>query len=295
MTPRSAAALAALAAVSLYAHDHEHSEKFMPHLEPVLPQPTFEVSLDLCSRQLTYGLADNRDPILTADGVVAWGDFSLEVTAIADTTGWGERHGGYGDRAGNYQEFAFGPGCTRLLAPEECSLLPTVLELGARYVYEYHPAVNRHKGEANPDTQFVYLTAALPKLWLAPALSAEFDIDNESGAIYLGAEVSHTFALVSAAGDRATAPLALSLGAGVGFGNPKRNTYDAALDAYGFKDVWVSAALEWQIMDNVVLSPYIAVYEQLQGRLREAARTAVEGEQHASTQAIGGLRCSAGF
>lgn len=295
MKRRSAAAFAAFATVSLYAHDHEHSEKFMPHLEPVLPQPTFEVSLDFCSRQLTYGLVDNRDPILTADGVAAWGDFSLEVTAIADTTDWGERHGGYGDRTGKYQEFAFGPGYTHLLKPEEVSLLPTPLELGVRYVYEYHAAVNKGQGESNPDTQFVYLTAALPELWLAPALSAEVDIDNESGAVYLGAEVGHTFALVSAAGDRATDPLSLSVGAGVGFGNPERNTYDAEFDAYAFKDVWVSAAFDWQITDTIVLSPYVAVYEHLHQRLREAARGTIDGETHTSTQLIGGLRCSASF
>ena len=295
MKRHSAAAFAALATVSLYAHDHEHSEKFMPHLEPVLPPPTFEVSLDYCSRQLTYGLVDNRDPILTADGVAAWGDFSLEVTAIADTTDWGERHGGYGDRTGKYQEFAFGPGYTHLLTPEEASLLPTPLELGARYVYEYHPAVNTSKGESNPDTQFVYLTAALPGLWLAPALSAEFDIDNESGAIYLGAEVGHTFALVSAAGGRATDPLSLSLGAGVGFGNPRRNEYDAGFDAYAFKDVWVSAALEWHLNERITLTPYVALYEQLHRRLREAARACIDGETHTSTQVVGGLRLAAYF
>lgn len=295
-TPRLAAAgVAALACVSLFAHDHEHSEKFMPHLELGLPDPVFDVALDLCSRQLTYGLVDNRDPIMTAEGAVAWGDFSLETTVIFDTTDWGRRHGGYGDRQGEYQEFAFGPGVTHSFAPEDHAFLPTPLELGARYVYEYHPPVNKQNGESNPHTQFVYLTAGLPDLWLAPALSAEFDIDNESGAVYLGAEVGHSFALVSAAGGRQTDPLSLSVGAGVGFGNPKRNKYDADFDAYAFKDVWVSAALDWQITDNVVLSPYVAVYEQLHRRLREAARGYIDGENHESPQVVGGLCLAASF
>jgi hypothetical protein len=253
------------------------------------------VALDLCSRQLTYGLVDSRDPILTAEGVAAWGDFSLETTVIFDTTDWGQRHGGYGDRAGTYQEAAFGPGLTHLFAPEDHALLPTALELGARYVYEYHPPVNKHNGESNPHTQFLYLTAGLPDLWLAPALSAEVDIDNASGALYLGAEIGHTFALVRAAGGRQTDPLSLSVGAGIGFGNPKRNSADAAFDAYAFKDIWASAALEWQLTDQLVLSPYVAAYEQLHRRLREAAREAVEGETHASTQLIGGLRLAASF
>jgi len=257
--------------------------------------PSFEVAADLCSRHLTYGLVDNRDPVVTAEAALEWRGFTFETALIFDTTKWGERHGGYGNRQGRYQEFAFGPGYVHNLAPDDLRALPTTVELFGNYIYEYHPHVRKSRGEKNPDTQFINVGAALPDLWLTPALSAEFDIDNESGAVYLCAGVGHTFALVSAAGGRETDPLSLSVGAGVGFGNPKRNTYDAEFDAYAFKDIWVSAALEWQLTDHVALTPYVAAYEQLHDRLREAARASSDDETHASAQLIGGVRLAASF
>jgi hypothetical protein len=250
--------------------------------------PSFEVSADFSTRQLTYGLVDNRDPIVTLAAAAEWYGFTFEAAAIFDTTKWGRKHGGYGNRQGLYQEVAFGPGYTFSLSPDDFPALPTTLEFFANYIYEWHPSVRKWKGEENPNTQFINAGAGLPDLWLAPALSAEFDIDNENGAIYLAAEIGHTFTLVEDV-------LALSVGGGVGFGNPKRNKYDAEFDTYAFKDVWASASLDWQLADNVVLSPYVAVYEQLHGRLRDAARRYIDDETHASTQLIGGLVLTASF
>jgi hypothetical protein len=257
--------------------------------------PCYTVVIDFCTRQLTYGLADNREPIMTAEAAVEWYGFTFKTALIFDTTKWGRKQGGYGNRQGKYQELAFGPGYTCSFSPERFAFLPTAVELSANTLYEYHPPVRRARGESNPDTQFINVGAALPDLWLTPALSAEFDIDNESGAIYLAGEIGHSFTLIEAAGGRETDPLALSLGAGVGFGNPRRNTYDAEFDAYAFKDVWVSAALEWHIADHVTLTPYVAAYEQLHRRLREAARASIDDETHSSAQLIGGVRLAACF
>ena len=260
-----------------------------------IEMPSFEMACDFCARQLTYGLVDNRDPIMTLEAVAGWYGVTFETALIFDTTKWGRKHGGYGNREGKYQEFAFGPGYSYAFSPDDVSFLPTTVETFINYIYEYHPQVRKARGEENPNTQFINVGVALPDLWLTPALSAEFDIDNESGAVYLCAEVGHTFVLVSAVGEGETAPLSLSVGAGVGFGNPKRNMYDAEFDSYAFKDVWTSAALEWQITDNIMLSPYVAIYEQLHHRLREAARGYINGETHASTQFIGGIRLAASF
>lgn len=257
--------------------------------------PVFEAAVDFCTRQLTYGLVDNRDPIVTAEAAAEWHGFTFESAIIFDTTDWGEKHGGYGDRRGKYQELAFGPGYTCAFSPENFRFLPTVVETFVNYIYEYHPPVRKDLGEENPDTQFVNVGAALPDLWLTPALAAEFDVDNEAGAVYLAAEVGHTFALVRTAGGRETDPLSLSLGAGVGLGNPERNECDAEYHRWAFKDAWVSAALEWQITDRVALAPYVAVCEQLTPRLRDAARHAIDGETHSSAQLVGGVRLAASF
>lgn len=254
-----------------------------------------ELTLDFCTRQLTYGLVDNRDPILALEGVAEWHGFTFETAVLFDTTKWGRKHGGYGNRQGKYQEIAFGPGYTHTFTPDEYRRLPTSVEVYLNYIYEYHPPVRKNRGEENPDTQFINMGMTLPDLWLAPWLSAEFDIDNECGAVYLNAGVQHTFTLVSAPDGREIDPLSLTLCGGLGFGNPKRNRYDAGFDNYAVKDAHLSAALEWQISDHVVLSPYLAVYEQLHGRLRDASRRYINGETHSSTQLIGGLRLTAAF
>jgi hypothetical protein len=248
--------------------------------------PAFEVGAEFTTRQLTYGLVDNRDPIFTLDAAAEWYGFTFEAAAIFDVTKWGRKNGGYGNSQGKWQEIAFGPGYTFAVEP---------FEFFVNYIYEWHPRVQKWKGEENPHTQFINVGAGLPDVFLAPSLSAEFDIRNESGAIYLLAEIGHTFTLVEAAGDRETDPLSLSLGAGVGFGNPKRNKYDAEFDTYAFKDISASVSLDWQINDTFVVQPYVAVYEQLHGRLRDAARHYMDNETHASTQLIGGLRIAASF
>jgi len=263
--------------------------------------PAFELAVDFCSRQLTYGLVDNRDPIFTVEALAEWHGFTFEAAMIFDTTKWGRKHGGYGNRQGTYQELAFGPGYIYALSPEDVRLLPTTVELFINYIYEYHPPVRKDRGEENPDTQFVNIGMALPDLWLTPAVSAEFDIDNEAGAIYLAAEVGHSFTLIEGRDGCGGDPLVCSVGCGVGFGNAKRNRYDADFDTCAFKDVWVSAALEWQITDHLLLAPYAAVYEQIHGRLRSSARRYMDDpgagvyETHASTQLIGGVRLVAMF
>lgn len=255
-----------------------------------------ELTADYCTRQLTYGLIDNRDPIVTLEGVAEWHGFTFETAVIFDTTKWGRKNCGYGNRQGKYQEIAFGPGYAHTFTPDEWRRLPTSVEVFLNYIYEYHPQVRKSRGEENPDTQFINAGMTLPDLPVAPWMSAEFDIDNECGAVYLNAGVQHAFTLIQAAGGRETDPLSLTLCGGVGFGNPKRNRYDAGFDAYAFKDAHISAELEWQITDQLVLSPYAAVYEQLHGRLRDAAcRRSIDGESHNSTQLIGGLRLTAAF
>ncbi len=258
-------------------------------------RPFFEVAFDFCTRQLTYGLVDNREPVMAAKAAVAWHGLTFDCTMIFDTTKWGEKHGGYGNRKGTYQELAFGPGYACAVSPDDFALLPTTVELFVNHIYEYHPRVNARNGEENPDTRFVNAGMALPDLWLAPILAAEFDIDNECGAVYVLGDVGHTFALVKAAEGRETDPLSLTLCAGVGLGNAKRNRYDAAFDAWAFKDIHCSVSLDWNVTDRLAVSPYVAVYEQLHRRLREAARTYIDGEEHASTQVVGGLALNACF
>lgn len=288
MTPtlRNTALLSLLLASPLLAQEppFEGQGGIQPIIEEPSDAPAFEASIDFTTRQLTYGLVDNANPIFTLAGLVEWKGFAFEAAAIFDTTDWGERHGGYGDRQWNYQEFAFGPSYTYVLE----DLLPTPLELGLNYTYAYHPRTSTWKGYENPDTQYINAGLKLPDLFLEPELTAEFDIDDECGAMYFRLQGTHAISLIEDVLD-------LELSGGVGLGNPKRNRFDADVDRWGFKDIGVSLALVWQPLDNLTITPYIALYEQLDGSLRDAARHYIEDEKHPSTQLVGGLALTASF
>lgn len=242
-------------------------------------QPAFGAGIDFTSKQTTYGLIDNDDPIFTPFASISYGPLSFDVAAIFDTSSWGSKHGGYGDRKWKYQEIAFGPTLTLPLG---------IFEVFANYTYEYHPSVKKNTGHENPDTQFLNFGIAMPDVLLTPSLSVEIDIDNEPGAAYFLFEVGHTFGLIEDCLD-------LNLSGGIGFGNAKRNRYDADFDSIAFKDISASAALDWHITPNLTLSPYITASQQLHGRLRDAARYYIEDEKNNSAYVLFGFVLAAEF
>lgn len=257
-------------------------------------KPEFELSFDMATRQQTYGLIDNEDPIATLGGVMEWHGFTLEGAAIFDFTDWGKREdrGCYGDRKHKYQEFAFGPGYGYTLDDSLISGLPTPIELSMNYIYEHHPDTKgRYGEETNPDTQFLNFSVGLPDLFLSPSLSCELDIDNEVGAQYYLAEISHTFALI---GTEEDSVLDLNLSAGIGFGNAKRNRYDAGWDSVGFKDINATASLAWHVCEHFEISPYVSVFEQLNDHMQDAARD-TDPERGDHCFIIGGISATATF
>jgi hypothetical protein len=252
--------------------------------------PEFEASLDFCSRQITYGIPDNSEPIATLSGEVSWHGFSFEGNAIYDLTKWGEKHGGYGNRKFKYQEINFGPGYEYTMGDP----LPTPLTLSAKYTYEWHPAADKTRwgdgADPNPDTQFIYLCAGLNELWLKPTVKAEFDIDNEVGAIYLYPTIGHDW-LLAGTGDSPDLEFGVELGLGIG--NAKRNRLDADHDEWGFKDVNGTAMLTYHVTGWLSVSPYFQVSEEVTGWMRDAAEEA--DKDGGSLYYIGGCTVAAAF
>ncbi len=230
-------------------------------------EPSAEVGVDFSSRQLTRGLVDNADPILTGTAAVGVGPLSFEVAGIFDTTDWGETDGGYGDRKWKYQELDLTPALSWTFEKG----LPTPVEAELAYCWQHHPSATDEEGEdANPDTQTINLALGLPEVPLSPSVSLEWDIDDEEGAVYAMLGVSHAFELLAAADEEEDPVLALELNAGLGMGNSKRNDYDAEWDHASLKDVQVGAALPWNV-GPVCISPYVYCTEQIEKALREAA------------------------
>ena len=276
--------VAAACAVAMAAEDAAEESRV-----PEWLAPTASVGVDFSSQQMTRGLVDNDDPIVTGSASVGVGPVSFGVEGIFDTTDWGETDGGYGDRKWKYQELDLTPALSWTF--EE--LLPTPLEAELGYCWQHHPSATDEEGnDANPDTQTINLALGLPEVLLSPSLELEWDIDDEEGAVYAMLGVSHGFDLITAAEEDAESVLALELSAGLGIGNAKRNEYDAEWDHASLKDVQVGAALPWNI-GPVCVSPYVYCTEQIEHALREAAEDS-DPDGH-SFQWVAGVSVEASF
>ena len=126
-------------------------------------------SLAFDSKYLSYGFVDNRDPILTPSAEATFFDFlTIGVEAIFDVTKYG-RQAGYGNRGGKYTELHPYVGVSHAFSPEDIEWLPTTIEIGLDYLYEYHPGAKARHGDrddgADDDTQFWTLSLSLPDLW----------------------------------------------------------------------------------------------------------------------------------
>ncbi len=254
-----------------------------------------EVYIDFCSRQLSYGLADNQDPIMMPGATLTFFDiFTVSMDWIMDTTHRG-RKAGYRDRRWQYQEFDPGISAVYSFSPEDYSFLPTTIELGVGYMYEYHPRFSKSKSDdvnGNPDTQFVMFDIALPDLCLEPTLNLEWDIDRDDG-FYANLNVGHSFELI--AGKDEDPLLALRIEAGQGLGSADRNNAYLEVDKWGLMDTSIALKLEYQPCSWLTITPYVAYYDYLFDRkLRHAARGYNEKIDD-SFNFIGGITIAATF
>ena len=261
--------------------------------QPVL---SAEVGFAFDSKFMSYGLVDNKDPILTPSASVTLFDWvTFEAAALFDMTPYG-RKAGYGNRAGKYIELDPGVSVGHAFGPEDCDILPTTVAFSLGYAYEYHPrAMGGGTGEPGDDTQFVTFEVALPDLWREPTLAFERDIDRDNGT-YVNLELGHTFALID--GDGEDPLLAFRPSVAQGLGNTQRTRgYDLAKDHGGLMDTCIKGELTWRIGDNLALSGYVAYSDYLfDSTLREGARAyEASGRADTSYHFTAGLALTASF
>ncbi|MGN0852608.1 MAG: hypothetical protein ACI4Q3_04440 [Kiritimatiellia bacterium] len=262
------------------------------------PVVSAEASLSFDSKFMSYGLVDNKDPIVTPAAAVTFFDLlTFDCAALFDTTKYG-RKAGYGNRGGRYIEFDSGVSLAHAFSPDDYAFLPTTVELSLGYVYEYHPrSMGGGTGEPGDDTQFVTFSIALPDLWIEPTLAFERDIDRDNGT-YVNLELGHTFALVDGAGEDDDPVLAFRPSVAQGIGNTQRTRgYDLAEDHGGLMDLCVKGELTWNLGGGVALSGYVAYYDYVfDSTLREGARAyEATGRDDTSWHFVGGLCASVSF
>ena len=230
------------------------------------PIVSTEVGLAFDSKFLSYGLMDNKDPILTPSAAMSFFDaLSVSVGAIYDMTHYG-RKAGYGNRAWRYQELDPGASLVQEFSPDDFAWLPTTIAIELGYMYEHHPDV------VDDDTQFVNFSIGLPDLWFEPTFAYERDIDRDDGT-YLNLEVGHTFTLVESNEAGGDDVLDFRLSAAQGWGDARRIKAYLEPNRPGMMDFCLKGELTWNVTDGVSVGGYVAYTDYLFDRaLRHRAR-----------------------
>ena len=158
---------------------------------------------------------------------------------------------GRGDRTWDFWEVDFSFGLRRAFTLDEVGWLPTRVEVGVGYLYEYHPPRTHIH-----DTQFWLADVALPDLWLVPCLSYERDVIRDNGT-YLNLSLSKE---IEVGGGVSLVPSVAQ-----GWGDRKRVAgYLSAPDLVGrleraaLMDTRVGLSLAWRVTDCLTFSGFVA-------------------------------------
>lgn len=218
------------------------------------------------TKVLSYGLPDSDDPNFLPYGELTFFDtLSAGAKFYIDTSHIGERMD-RGDRAWDFWEVDFPVDLRHRFTSEEFERLPTSVEIGAGYRYEYHPT-----RAVIPDTQFWLADVSLPDLWLVPLFSYERDVIRDNGT-YLNLAVFHEFEVFEG--------VFLVPSLSQGWGDKKRvrgylpdSDLVHRLNRAGLMDTRLQLAVRWQITECLSVSGFVAYSDFLFDRhVRDASR-----------------------
>lgn len=225
-----------------------------------------KVTMDFESKVLSYGLPDADEPNFLPYGEVSFFDtLSVGSRFYFDMTDIGKRMG-RGDRTWDCWEIDFPVNARHVFSPEKVSWLPTSVELGVGYRYEYHP-----ERTDIDDTQFWLAEVALPDFWIVPMLSYERDVVRDNGTylnlcLYKEIEVIEHVCLTPAVAQ--------------GWGDSKRvGSYlsnpdlTGPLDRSGLMDSRLQISLVWRPFECFEVAAFVAYSDFLFDRhIRDASR-----------------------
>lgn len=227
---------------------------------------TGSLTVDYETKVLSYGLPDSDDPNFLPCGELTFFDtLSVGTRFYIDTSHIGERMG-RGDRAWDFWEIDFPVDLRHRFSSADFDWLPTSIEVGAGYRYEYHPPRTHTK-----DTQFWLVDIALTDLWLVPCLSYERDVIRDNGT-YLNFALFHEFEILE--------DVFLVPSLSQGWGDKKRvrgylsdPDMEHGLNRAGLMDTRLQLAVRWQIAKCLSVSGFVAYSDFLFDRhIRDASR-----------------------
>ena len=232
------------------------------------------VSMDFASKVLSYGLPDSSKPNLLPYGELTFfGCLSAGSRFYYDLTDVGERMG-RGDRTCDLWEVDIPIDLRRQFSPENCGWIPTCVEIGVGYRYEYHPSRTRIA-----DTQFWLADVSLPDIWIVPCFSYERDVVRDNGT-YLNIGLSKEIAILDG--------VSLIPSVSQGWGDVRRVAgylpapdMEGRLEHSGLMDTSFKLDFVWKVSETVSISAFAAYSEFLfDADIREASRNYIRQTDH---------------
>ncbi|MBR3822599.1 MAG: hypothetical protein IKJ37_13390 [Kiritimatiellae bacterium] len=223
-------------------------------------------SIDFTSKVLSYGLPDSSKPNLLPYGELTFFDcLSAGSRFYIDLTDIGERMG-RGDRTFDLWEVDMPVDLRKRFSSKDCVWIPTCVEIGIGYRYEYHPSRTHIS-----DTQFWLADISLPDIWVVPRLSYERDVIRDNGT-YLNFSLSKEIEIFDS--------VSIVPSVSQGWGDVRRVAgylpgpdMVGRLDHSGLMDASFRLDLVWKVSERVSVSVFTAYSEFLFDRdIRESAR-----------------------
>jgi len=227
-------------------------------------RPEFEAGADFASKYYWRGLTINNDPVMFSWLNASWQGFTASVWDAYDFTN-------YNDRRDNIEEVDYSLSYSHDL---DLGFQPLTLE-GGMVWYSYP--------NTGPQTGEFFASATFAELLLSPGITVFYDFVKANG-FYLNPTLEHSFGL--------SENLKLTLKGGVGYGTSNYNAYNMGCRENAFTDVTGEMSLNYQPLEWLTLSPYVAAGDILDHRVR--AGVEADGGS-ASGKVWGGLRATAGF
>ena len=250
-------------------------------------RPSVFATTEVVSRKLSRGLPDHTDPIFTQTAGLEWMGVFASVKGHFNMSDVEEDKGF--DRWENKEiDYKFGFNHT---FDKDAIGLGTALALGADYVFEFDQG---GLGE-NDHIQYIHMSLGLPDVFLSPTLASEWMLDQFHGQ-YFTLDLSHSFPLLSRGGDDAKPILALKLSFRQGLANAKYNDHDLDKDFWALRESTFTATFDWNVCENVTISPYAAYGDTYSGTVRPAAHFYEDpDESNDVAQFYGGVTLNATF
>ena len=279
MNTRIATTFLAAASLATFAEEPAAAE-----IEEEGALPGVTLGADYCSRQITRGVPDNTEGIVTLSAALEWAGFTAEVDGIFNTTDIAEEDG---FDAWDNTEIDYVLGYSRSVDTDALG----AIELGGDYTYEYDQGGNGDDDHC----QYLHASVGLADVFLSPTLEAEWMLDSIHGQYY-DLKLSHAFELVEAREGEEDPVLALEISLLQGLANGKYNEDDLGCDCWGFRDTTLAAELSWRPCEYALVKPYIAYSDHLNGHFRHPAHYVVDEEaSHHVAQLYGGIAVELSF